>query len=216
MRNGHCTPATGSTSPWNSAAALLYPSPTRSANETRQAKLLEFCGFRRLFRLRHHVVDGRPDLGVAQRWVPALGRHRSRAPLYAVDGAGVERVATLGDVLGPLALVTQLRRAGYAGTVAGDAGGLVDLLPVAAGWRSGHRVFYMLPLRFRRGDVDLGDGVDPLVHTRTGAQEHAAIQSDPIGDVLVMAHKKENKQHQHYADPENDRNIHHVALFSHC
>src|SRR5207245_7444280 len=38
-------------------------------------------GIRRLFRPRHHVVDGGPDLGVAQRRVPAFGRHRSRAPL---------------------------------------------------------------------------------------------------------------------------------------
>ena len=119
-------------------------------------------------------------------------------------------------MLGPLALVAQLRRAGDAGVMAGHARGLVDLLPVAAGCRRGRGVFYRLPLRFRRGNINLGDWFDPLGHARTGAQERAAIQLDPIGDVLVMAHKKENKQHQHYADPENDRNIHHVALFSHC
>src|SRR5258706_384918 len=133
----------------------------------RGTKLLEFYGFRRLFRPRHHVVDGGPDLGVAQRRVPALGRHRSRAPLYPVDGAGVESVAALGDVLGPLALIPQLRRAGDTSIVAGDARGLVDLLPVAGGWRRGRRVFYRLPLRFRRRDIDLGDGFDPLGRTRT-------------------------------------------------
>src|SRR5712691_10045271 len=171
--------------------------------------------FRRLFRPRHHVVDGGPDLGVAQRRVPAFGRHRSRAPLYPFEGAGIESVGALGDVLSPLGLITLLRRAGDTGTVAGDAGGLVDLLPVAAAWRRGRRVFYRLPLRFRRSDVDLRDGFDPLGHTRTAAQEHAAIQSDPVGDVAVMPHKKEKKQHQHYTDPKNDRNIHRVALFSH-
>src|SRR5712692_7296366 len=190
-------PATGLTSPWNSAAALFYPSPTRSASENRP-----------LLRTRHHVVDCGPDLGVAQRWVPAFGRHRSRAPLYPIDGAGVECVEALGDVLGPLALITQLRRAGDTGTMAGEAGGLVDLLPVAAGWRRGRRVFYRLPLRFRRGDVDLGDGLDTLGDARTVAQHRTAIQSDPVGGVVVMAHEKENKQHQHYADPKNDRNIH--------
>src|SRR6266853_3868561 len=99
-------PATGSTSPWNSAEALFYPSPTRSASENRP-----------LLRPRHHVVDGGPDLGVAQRRVPAFGRHRSRAPLYAIDGARVESVAALCNVLGPLALVAQLRRARDAGIV---------------------------------------------------------------------------------------------------
>src|SRR5207245_11150194 len=94
-------------------------------------------GIRRLFRPRHHVVDGGPDLGVAQRRVPAFGRHRSRAPLHSVDGARVESVAALGDVLGPLALVPQLRRAGDTGIVARDAGALIDLLPVAAAWRRG-------------------------------------------------------------------------------
>jgi len=84
-------------------------------------------------------------------------------------------------------------------------------LPVAAGRRGGRRVFYRLPLRFRRSDVDLGDGFDPLGHTRPGAQEHATIQSDPVGDVAVMAHKKENKQQQHCADPKNDR----IAFFVH-
>src|SRR2546427_4787106 len=138
-------------------------------------------GFRRLFRPRHHVVDGGPDLGVAQRRIPAFGRHRSRAPLHPVEGAGVESVEALGDVLSPLALITQLGCAGDTGTVAGDAGGLVDLLPVAAGRRRGCRVFYWLSLRFRRSNVDLGDGFDPLVHTRTIAQERAAIQSDPVG-----------------------------------
>src|SRR5438876_11094197 len=204
-------PGTGSKSPWNSAAALFCPSPTRCANENRQ----RLRGIRLLVRPRHHVGDGGPDLGVAQRGVPAFGRHRSRAPLYPIEGAGVESVAALGDVLGPLALVTQLRRAGDTGIVAGDAGGLVDLLPVAVGWRRGRRVFYRLPLRFRRSDVDLGDGPDPLGHTRTGAQERAAIQSDPVGDVSVMAHKKEKKQHEHYTDPKDDRNILRVPLFSH-
>src|SRR2546427_7840453 len=153
-------PGTGSKSPWNSAAALFCPSPTRCANENRQ----RLRGIRRLFRPRHHVVDGGPDLGVAQRGVPAFGRHRSRAPLYPIEGAGVESAEALDDVLGPLALVTQLRRAGDASIVARDAGGLVDLLPVAAGWRRGRRAFYRLPLRFRRCDVDLGDGSDPLGH----------------------------------------------------
>src|SRR6266853_3905804 len=197
-------PATGSTSPWNSAEALFYPSPTRSASENRP-----------LLRPRHHVVDGGPDLGVAQRWVPAFGRHRSRAPLYPIDGAGVESAEALGDVLGPLALVTQLRRAGDTGTVAGDAGGLVDLLPVAAGWRRGRSAFYRLPLRFRRGDVDLGDGFDPLVHTRTVAQQHGAIHPDPVAHAVVMTHKKEDEQHQHCADPENRPKVSRVALFSH-
>src|SRR5437879_2378856 len=180
-------PGTGSKSLWNSAAALFCPSPTRCVNENRQ----RLRGIRRLFRPRHHVVDAGPDLGVAQRRVPAFGRHRSRAPLYPIDGAGVESVEALGDVLGPLALITQLRRAGDTGTVAGDAGGLVDLLPVAAGWRRGRCVFYRLPLRFRRSDVDLGDGFDPLGDARTGAQERAAVQSDPVGGVVVMARKKE-------------------------
>src|SRR3989442_2499826 len=107
-------PGTGSKSPWNSAAALFCPSPTRCANESRQ----RLRGSRRLFRPRHHVVDGGPDLGVAQRGVPAFGRHRSRAPLYPIEGAGVESAEALDDVLGPLALVTQLRRAGDASIVA--------------------------------------------------------------------------------------------------
>src|SRR6266567_2602521 len=82
-----------------------YPGPAK--RET-----FGVLGFPRLFRPRHHVVDGGPHLGVAQRRVPAFGRHRSRAPLYPVDGARVESVAPLGNVLGPLALVTYLRRAG--------------------------------------------------------------------------------------------------------
>jgi len=85
------------------------------------------------------------------------------------------------------------------------------LLPVAAGRRRGCRVFYRLPLRFRRSDVDLGDGFDPLGHTRTGAQQRAAIHSDPVGDVAVMTHEKENKHQQHYTDPKDDR----IAFFVH-
>src|SRR5260221_6417699 len=114
-------PATGLTSPWNSAEASSYPSPTRSASENRP-----------LFRPRHHVVDGGLDLGVAQRRVPAFGRHRSRAPLYAVNGAGVNSVDALGEPLGPLALITQLRPARDTGIVADDPTCLVDLMSVAA------------------------------------------------------------------------------------
>jgi len=77
--------------------------------------------------------------------------------------------------------------------------------------RRGSRVLYWLPLRFHRGEIDLGDRFDPLGHARTGAQEHAAIQSDPVGDVAVMAYKKENKQHQQRTDPKNDR----IAFFVH-
>src|SRR6266853_2354930 len=197
-------PATGSTSPWNSAEALFYPSPTRSASENRP-----------LLRPRHHVVDGGPDLGIAQRRVPAFGRHRSRAPLYSIDGAGVESVHALGDMLGPLALVTQLRRAGYTGIVAGDAGGLVDLLTVAGRRRRGRRAVYRLPLRLGRSDLDLCDGLDTLGRIRTVAQQHGAIHPDPVGRAVVMTHKEEDKQHQHCADPENRPNVSRVALFSH-
>ena len=93
-------------------------------------KLLGFCGFCRLFRLRDHVVDGGLDLGVAQRRIPAFGRHRSRAPRYPINGAGVESVDALGDALGPVALIIQLRRAGDpVGINLEFRGGLV--LPVA-------------------------------------------------------------------------------------
>src|SRR5712664_296481 len=197
-------PATGSTSPWNSAEASSYPSPTRSATENRP-----------LFRPRHHVVDGGPDLGIAQRRVPAFGRHRPRAPLYSIDGAGVESVHALGDMLGPLTLVTQLRRAGYAGIVAGDAGGLVDLLPIAGGRRRGRRPFYRLPLRLGRSDLNLGGWLDTLGHIRTAAQQHGAIHPDSVAHAVVMTHKEEDKQHQHCADPENRPNVSRVALFSH-
>jgi hypothetical protein len=44
-------------------------------------KLLEFYGFWRLFRPRYRVVDGSPDLGVAQRRVPASGRHPPALPV---------------------------------------------------------------------------------------------------------------------------------------
>src|SRR5882672_495294 len=107
----------------------LNPKRTPRAGD-RVDTYLEYSGVLRfppLFRPRHHVVDGGSDLGVAQRRVSAFRRHRSRAPLYPIDGAGVESVETLGDVLGPLAPITQLRRAGDTGIVAGDAGGLVDL-----------------------------------------------------------------------------------------
>src|SRR5207248_8378875 len=90
-------PISGLTSAWNSAAASFYPSHSRSANENRRRGR---TGFRRLFRPRHHVVDGRLDLGVAQAGVPAPGRHRSRGPLHAVEGAGVESVWALCNVLG--------------------------------------------------------------------------------------------------------------------
>src|SRR5258708_16416527 len=92
-------------------------------------KLLQFYRFPRLFRSGHHVVDCGPDLGVAQRRVPAFGRHRSGAPLYPIDGAGIESAEALGDVLGPLALVTQLRRAADTGTVPDHPAALVDLFP---------------------------------------------------------------------------------------
>ena len=42
---------------------------------------------------------------------------------------------------------------------------LIDLLPVAAGRRRGHRVFYRLPLSCRRSNVDQANGFDPLGHT---------------------------------------------------
>jgi hypothetical protein len=49
------------------------------------------------------------------------------------DFRSLQGVEALGDALRPLALITKLRRDGDTGTVAGDAGGQVNLLPVAAG-----------------------------------------------------------------------------------
>ena len=43
----------------------------------------------------------------------------------------------------------------------------------------------------------------------------AAIMFDAVGDVVVMDHKKENKQHQHCTDPKNDHSVQGVAFFSH-
>jgi len=74
----------------------------------------------------------------------------------------------------------------------------------------GHRFFYRLLPSFPRRDAD------PLGHTRTGAQQLAAVLSDPVGDVAVMAHEKENKQHQHHADPKNDRNFAHRQQLTRC
>src|SRR5437867_2566133 len=52
--------------------------------------------------------------------------------------------------------------------------------------------------------------------SQLGAQQLAAVLSDTVGDVAVMAHEKEHKQHQHHADPENDRNFGHRQQFTRC
>jgi len=55
--------------------------------------------------------------------------------------------------------------------------------------------FFTGSREFRRRDAD------PLGHARPGAPQLAAVLADPVGDVVVMAHEKENEQHQHHATP---------------
>src|SRR5512139_3533674 len=58
----------------------------------------------------HHVVDGRLHVGVGERDVPALRRHRA----LSLDGARIERVHARLDARRPESLVPELRRARHA------------------------------------------------------------------------------------------------------
>src|SRR5438477_333505 len=70
-----------------------------------------------LLRLRHHVLDGGAKIGVGERGIAALRRHRAFAFEHRLD----ERALALLDARSPGGLVAHLRRARDARLMAGRA-----------------------------------------------------------------------------------------------
>ena len=72
-------------------------------------------------------------------------------------------------------------------------------------------------VRVRAGMISLAVAVVLLgakyqAYLLTGS---TAILSDALGDIAVMGHKNEYKQHQHHTDPKDDRNVHRVVFLGH-
>src|SRR5260221_13196381 len=87
------------------------------------AAKLKSCG---LLGLRHHEVDGGADLGVRQRRVAGLRRHRA----LAFDHPLHEGVGALLNTRRPLGLVAELRRIRDTGATGPGASRVATLLAI--------------------------------------------------------------------------------------
>src|SRR5437879_1293051 len=111
------------------------------------AAKLENCG---LLGLRHHEIDRGADLGLSERRVAGLGRHRA----LALERVFHQLVEALLDAWRPGRLVADLGRVGDAGLVAGRADRLHDFLAAA---RAGCAAA-------AGGELDAPDGLDARGH----------------------------------------------------
>src|SRR5262245_25537779 len=129
----------------------------------------------RLLALRDHEVDSGADLRVGERGTARLGRHRA----LALDYRFHQRRGALLDARRPRFLVAELRRAGEALRVAGEADLVVNRLAVArccggfrlsrgrfglGFWRDRNLRLHLRSLRLgsllrRRGLLELGAGL---------------------------------------------------------
>src|SRR5258706_1502878 len=101
--------------------------------------------------------------------------------------------------------------------MAGNAGALVDLSSAdgLGRYRRGRRDPNGLPRTFRRRNIDLVHGFNPLGHARFGVRQRVAVLSNSLGSVEMMGHEYENEQHQYRVEPKKNPEVFRVALFSH-